>query len=52
VTAHGSELEGVVAHDESSSWACEEVTLGGLTVLNASATFTGLLRQTSRKCGA
>ena len=52
VPAHGSELEGVVAHDESSSWACGELMLGGLTVLNASATFRGLLRQTSRKCGA
>ena len=48
-STHGSEREGVVAHDERSSWACGELKLGGLTVLNASATLRGLLRQTSRK---
>ena len=42
----------MVAHDERSGWACEEVTLGGLTLLKASATLRGLVRQTSRKCGA
>ena len=44
-----SEREGVVAHHERSGWACEELMLGGLTVLKASATLGGLVRQTSRK---
>ena len=51
-STHGTERESVVAHDERSSWACGELKLGGLTVLNASATLRGLLRQTSRKWGA
>ena len=48
-STHGSECGDVVAHDERSGWACGELKLGGLAVLNASATFRGLLRQTSRK---
>ena len=48
-STHGTEREGVVAHDERSGWECEEVTLGGLTVLKASATLRCLVRQTSRK---